>query len=52
MYHSGIHERLRYLQIHAVITNKEYMIWYMSITCRVITPDLEQIPLSKYMQCE
>ena len=35
--------------MYRVITNKEYMIWYMSITCRVITPNLEQVPQPSYM---
>jgi hypothetical protein len=50
MLHSGMHRGMEYL--HHVITNKKYMIWYMSITLWIITLNLIQVPPPGYMQYE
>jgi hypothetical protein len=38
--------------MYHVITDEKYMIWYTSITRRVITLDPEQVPPPRYMQYE
>ena len=37
-----------FIEMHYVITEKKYMIWYMSITCQGITLNPEQGPLPTY----
>uniref|UniRef100_A0A2K2AI20 Aminotransferase-like plant mobile domain-containing protein n=1 Tax=Populus trichocarpa TaxID=3694 RepID=A0A2K2AI20_POPTR len=40
------------MQADIVLTDNQYMIWNMSITRQIITPNLEQVPLLGYMQSE
>jgi len=46
----GARRNERFTEMHLVITYEKNMIWYMSITLRVITPDPEQVPPPGYMQ--
>jgi hypothetical protein len=38
-----------FTEMYHVITDKEYLIWYMSITRKIITPDPKHVPLLGYM---
>jgi hypothetical protein len=39
-------------EVHHVIYEEEYMSWYLSITCRIITPNPVQVPPRKEMEYE
>jgi len=41
-----------FTEMHLVVTNEKYLIWYMNITCQVITPNLKQVSPPGYMQYE
>ena len=41
-----------FTDMHHVIIDEEYMIWYMSITQQIITLNPEQVPPLGYMQYE
>lgn len=38
--------------MHHMITDEEYIIWYISITCQVITLDPIKVPPPKHMLYE
>jgi len=37
-------------EVHPAISEKEYMNWFLSITCQIITPNPAQVPPRKEME--